>query len=185
MPIARAGMASGTLHGKIQIWGGEGPSGTPTSTYPQGQQYDPKTNSWISIADELTPTPRHAYAGTIGNTIYVIAGGPQTGQCRERAERGVPFVSTAPAQSCIAPGSDPRTTDSDGDGYTNQDEADNGTDPCSTASVPPDDDGDHLSDLNDPDDDNDARAGHRRPVPVRPDERHDDGSAVGAGVEPR
>ena len=82
-------------------------------------------------------------------------------------------------------GSDPRTTDSDSDGFTNQDEVDNDTDPCSTASVPPDADGDHLSDLNDPDDDNDTVRGRRGPVPTRPDERHDDGSALAPGVEPR
>ncbi len=46
--------------------------------------------------------------------------------------------------------------DADGDGYSNADEIDNGTNPCSEASVPPDNDGDHLSDLNDPDDDNDG-----------------------------
>ena len=55
-------------------------------------------------------------------------------------------------------GSDPTTTDSDSDGYTNQDEADSGTNPCSSASTPPDNDGDHVSDLNDADDDNDGVA---------------------------
>ena len=46
--------------------------------------------------------------------------------------------------------------DEDGDGYTNADEIDNGTDPCSAADTPHDWDGDHISDLNDPDDDNDG-----------------------------
>ncbi len=46
--------------------------------------------------------------------------------------------------------------DEDGDGFSNADEIDNGTSPCSAASVPPDWDGDHVSDLNDPDDDNDG-----------------------------
>ncbi|MEE4174814.1 MAG: tandem-95 repeat protein, partial [Xanthomonadales bacterium] len=46
--------------------------------------------------------------------------------------------------------------DSDTDGFTNGDEADNGTDPCSQGSRPSDNDGDFLSDLNDPDDDNDG-----------------------------
>jgi hypothetical protein len=49
-----------------------------------------------------------------------------------------------------------QTLDEDGDGYTNADEIDNHTDPCSAADVPPDHDGDHISDLNDPDDDNDG-----------------------------
>jgi large repetitive protein len=46
--------------------------------------------------------------------------------------------------------------DDDGDGYSNADEIDNGTDPCSAASVPADFDKDFLSDLNDPDDDGDG-----------------------------
>ncbi|MGB1207037.1 MAG: malectin domain-containing carbohydrate-binding protein [Chitinophagales bacterium] len=47
------------------------------------------------------------------------------------------------------------TEDSDNDGFTNQDETDNNTDPCSAASKPSDWDGDFVSDLNDNDDDND------------------------------
>jgi large repetitive protein len=46
--------------------------------------------------------------------------------------------------------------DDDVDGYTNADEMDNGTDPCSAASKPNDFDQDFISNLNDPDDDNDA-----------------------------
>lgn len=48
--------------------------------------------------------------------------------------------------------------DDDGDNYTNADEMDNGTDPCSALSVPPDWDHDFISDLNDSDDDNDGIA---------------------------
>ncbi|NDK55802.1 malectin domain-containing carbohydrate-binding protein [Pontibacter fetidus] len=47
------------------------------------------------------------------------------------------------------------TIDEDKDGYTNADEIDNNTNPCSGASKPRDLDGDLISDLNDPDDDND------------------------------
>src|SRR5690606_13982818 len=46
--------------------------------------------------------------------------------------------------------------DEDGDHFTNGDELDNGTNPCSGGSVPGDGDGDFISDLNDPDDDNDG-----------------------------
>ena len=53
--------------------------------------------------------------------------------------------------------SDP-SADSDGDGYSNGDEADNGTNPCSGGSKPTDFDGDLVSDLNDPDDDGDGIA---------------------------
>ncbi len=48
------------------------------------------------------------------------------------------------------------TLDDDADGYSNKDEADNATDPCSYSSKPKDNDGDKISDLNDPDDDNDG-----------------------------
>lgn len=59
-------------------------------------------------------------------------------------------------------GDDDDTIDEDGDGYTNADEIDNGTDPCSQGSQPADSDGTQdfgqflRSDLNDPDDDNDG-----------------------------
>ena len=53
------------------------------------------------------------------------------------------------------PGYDP-LADNDSDGYSNQDEIDNGTNICSQGSKPEDNDGDFVSDLNDPDDDNDG-----------------------------
>src|SRR5690606_5171603 len=46
--------------------------------------------------------------------------------------------------------------DFDGDGYSNDDEIANGTDPNSPADVPPDFDRDFISNLTDPNDDNDA-----------------------------
>jgi hypothetical protein len=54
-------------------------------------------------------------------------------------------------------GQDSTTLDDDGDGFDNADEIDNGTNPCSAADTPPDDDGDKTSNLNDPDDDNDGQ----------------------------
>jgi hypothetical protein len=48
------------------------------------------------------------------------------------------------------------TADDDSDGYTNADEIDNASNPCSSASGPPDFDKDLVSDLNDTDDDNDG-----------------------------
>ncbi len=53
------------------------------------------------------------------------------------------------------PADDPKL-DGDGDGFSNADEIDNGTNPCSSADRPPDYDGDKKSNLNDPDDDNDG-----------------------------
>ncbi len=46
--------------------------------------------------------------------------------------------------------------DEDGDGFSNADEIANGTDPCSQGSKPKDYDGDFISNLTDPDDDNDG-----------------------------
>jgi glucose/arabinose dehydrogenase len=60
------------------------------------------------------------------------------------------------------------TLDEDGDHYTNADEIDNGTNPCSAADVPPDWDGDFISDLNDPDDDNDGRPDTSDPFALDP-----------------
>jgi hypothetical protein len=65
------------------------------------------------------------------------------------------MIPTALA-ACPIPNSDPATTGSDGDGYTDADEIANGTDPCSAASVPPDFNHNFISDLNDPDDDSDG-----------------------------
>ncbi len=53
-------------------------------------------------------------------------------------------------------GADDPALDEDGDGFTNHDEILNGTSPCSAGDVPPDNDGDKISDLLDPDDDNDG-----------------------------
>lgn len=58
--------------------------------------------------------------------------------------------------------------DADGDGFTNQDEVDNGTDPCSAADVPSDADGDNISNKNDPDDDNDGKPDTSDPFAVDP-----------------
>lgn len=56
----------------------------------------------------------------------------------------------------VCTGADSPTLDEDGDGFSNADEIDNGTNACSSADRPSDFDGDLLSDLNDPDDDNDG-----------------------------
>jgi hypothetical protein len=56
----------------------------------------------------------------------------------------------------VCTGQDSTTLDEDGDGYSNADEIDNGTSPCSAGDTPPDWDHDFISNLNDPDDDNDG-----------------------------
>ena len=56
----------------------------------------------------------------------------------------------------VCTGADSPSLDEDGDGFSNADEIDNSTNACSAADRPSDFDGDLLSDLNDPDDDNDG-----------------------------
>jgi hypothetical protein len=58
--------------------------------------------------------------------------------------------------------------DEDADGYKNADEIDNGTNPCSAADVPPDWDHDFVSNLNDPNDDNDALPDTSDPFAIDP-----------------
>ena len=65
-------------------------------------------------------------------------------------------------------GADDISLDEDGDGYTNADEIDNGTDPCNQGDRPEDYDGDFVSNLNDSDDDNDGLLDTYDPFPVDP-----------------
>ena len=79
------------------------------------------------------------------------------------------IIEPADAIDCIDP-ADPlydALADYDNDGYTNQDEVDNGTEPCNGGSQPNDFDksagAPFVSDLNDPDDDNDGIADSEDP----------------------
>ncbi|WP_394749386.1 malectin domain-containing carbohydrate-binding protein [Spongiimicrobium salis] len=96
----------------------------------------------ITCNSDTDPFPGTIWVATFNSNIVVLE--PQD------------FIT------CIAPGEpgyDP-LADYDEDGYTNQDEEDNGTDPCNGGSQPDDFDasagGTLISDLNDTDDDNDG-----------------------------
>lgn len=65
-------------------------------------------------------------------------------------------------------GLDDPSLDDDADGFSNADEIDNGTDPCSAGDVPADVDGDRVSDRNDPDDDDDGLADTTDPFALDP-----------------
>ncbi|MCH6257217.1 malectin domain-containing carbohydrate-binding protein [Puniceicoccaceae bacterium K14] len=56
--------------------------------------------------------------------------------------------------------------DEDNDGFSNADEILNDSNPCSGALLPPDSDGDFVSDILDQDDDNDGIADHLDPFPI-------------------
>lgn len=66
------------------------------------------------------------------------------------------IVVYEPTSTLGCTGADDPGIDEDGDGFKNADEIDNGTNPCSSADIPGDWDGDFISDLNDVDDDNDG-----------------------------
>ena len=103
------------------------------------------SNGWILALDaqgDLGDFPGTIWSGAISGTLKVF--------------------EPTDAVNCINPGEpgyDPND-DYDNDGYTNQDEEDNGTDPCNGGSQPTDFDKSAgaplVSDLNDTDDDNDG-----------------------------
>jgi len=82
--------------------------------------------------------------------------GPFPGSIGATDYNGGTIIVFEPADAIACGGQYTSALDDDGDGYDNADEIDNGTNPCSAADTPPDADGDHDSNLNDPDDDNDT-----------------------------
>ena len=78
IPTARGGLGSAALDGQIQVFGGEGNSGTPEGTFSVSEEYDPARDSWRNLA--RMPTPRHGLYGiTIGRAVFVPGGGPRAG----------------------------------------------------------------------------------------------------------
>ncbi len=109
--------------------------------------------------DVTTPDPGHG-AAFVG-TIWVVHYSPAKITILEPEDFDSPGGS-----NCT--GIDSFDVDEDGDGFSNADEIDNNSDPCSGAIRPPDIDGDNLSDLNDPDDDNDGIPDLQDRFPVDP-----------------
>jgi uncharacterized protein (TIGR03437 family) len=115
IPVPRGGLASGIAGGRIIVFGGEGPSGTPERTFKQTHAYDPSTDQWTSLAD--MPTPRHGFYGvSVGNRIFVPGGGPREGgsfsnihevfyPTPERPPSITQIVNAASYRPDIAPGS--------------------------------------------------------------------------------
>src|SRR5205085_4364032 len=78
IPTARGGLASGTIDNRIQVFGGEGNSGTPASTFQQNEEYDPATDTWRTLPS--MPHPRHGFYGaTLDGRIFTPSGGPMAG----------------------------------------------------------------------------------------------------------
>lgn len=83
------------------------------------------------------------FPGTIWIAIYAFGD-----------KDNIAILTPSGSGSCEA--ADSYSQDNDSDGYSNADEYDNNTNPCSSASKPSDYDDDLVSDLNDEDDDNDG-----------------------------
>jgi Uncharacterized protein contain chitin-binding domain type 3 len=109
--------------------------------------------------DVTAPDPGHG-ASFVG-TIWVVHYSPAKITVLEPADFDSPGGSNCTGINSF-------DVDEDGDGFSNADEILNDSDPCSGAIRPPDFDGDNLSDLLDPDDDNDGIPDLQDRFPVDP-----------------
>lgn len=70
-------MAAVTVENRIVVLGGE-KSNTATGTFNQVEEYNASTNQWLRLPN--MPEGRHGIAcAKLGNGIYVIGGGIQSG----------------------------------------------------------------------------------------------------------
>lgn len=73
MPTGRSGIAGAVVKDCLYVFGGEGNVNHPQGVFPQNEVYNPKTNTWESLAP--MPTPRHGIgAAVIGDKIYIPGG---------------------------------------------------------------------------------------------------------------
>jgi glucose/arabinose dehydrogenase len=76
MPTGRRTMMIGTIGGRFQVIGGEA---NGSATFVQNEEYNPRTNTWRTLAamNSITgSTGRHGAAfGTIGDVFYAAGGG--------------------------------------------------------------------------------------------------------------
>lgn len=76
MPTPRGGLTAAAVEGRLHVTGGEDLD--TSHTFGEHEVYDPKTNSWTTLADLLTP--RHGLTSqTVGGRWYVIGGGAKAG----------------------------------------------------------------------------------------------------------
>lgn len=144
----RAGTSSVIFNNEIYLIGGE--STGQSIAHNECEVFNPVSKMWRPVAS--LNTGRHGTGAVVYNkSIYTVVGSANQG--------GGPILTTMESleseADCVGDVND-FNVDDDGDGFSNGDETLNGTNPCSASSKPTDFDGDLLSDLIDPDDDNDS-----------------------------
>jgi N-acetylneuraminic acid mutarotase len=78
MPTGRSGHAATVFRGCLYVFGGEGNTSRPDGIFPQNEVYDPRTDTWESLAP--MPTPRHGIgAVAVGGRIYIPGGAMSQG----------------------------------------------------------------------------------------------------------
>ena len=152
LPIKRAGTSCVALNNKLYVIGGES---LQSIAHNQTQAFDPSTNTWSNQANLITGR-QGTQALVYNSKIYITAGSSTQGGSASTLLSSMESFNNGTSVTTCTGNNTSTTLDDDGDGYSNKDETDNGTDPCSASSTPPDNDKDKLSDLNDPDDDNDG-----------------------------
>ena len=121
-----------------------------------GQVYIAKLNA---AGDQVTNGVEELFTNFGANPLDVIAQGdsdvfPGTVWAVTYLEQSQAITVFEPVETECTGG--PGEQDDDGDGYSNNDEIANGTNECSAGDKPSDRDGDFISDLTDPDDDEDG-----------------------------
>ena len=78
MPTGRSGHGAAVVRGCIYVFGGEGNPARPDGVFPQNEVYDPRTNTWETLAPMLTP--RHGIGAVpVGDRIFIPGGATVAG----------------------------------------------------------------------------------------------------------
>lgn len=73
LPTGRSGHAGAEVRGCLYFFGGEGNPGTASGVFRENQAYDPRTNTWETLAP--MPVPRHGIgAAVLGDRIHLPGG---------------------------------------------------------------------------------------------------------------
>jgi hypothetical protein len=107
-PLPRGGYASAVLQNRILIIGGElgsSAGGNADGVLERVDEYDPRRNSWRSLAP--VPTPRHGFIGAVSRAadginpvVYTITGGVSQGFSGSAVNEGFRFAACATNADC-------------------------------------------------------------------------------------